>query len=418
MISFRISLVVLASALLSACASVGSPPLTHQTSKRDAAPAPVLILVSIDGLRADALNRGVTPHLDRLATTGVHAEGMTPSYPALTFPNHYTLVTGLYPDHHGIIHNTMSEDALGTFRLNDRKVITRSDWWGGEPIWVGAEKAGIATATWSWPGSEAVIHGIQPRYWRAYDEKVPATARIQQALDWLATDASSPQPRFVALYLEQVDKAGHSYGPDSPQYQAALRDSDAAVGQLVEGLRQRNQLEKINLIVVSDHGMATVKDGQQVAIEDMVPPDLAKPVSVGQSVGFAPLPGKQAQAEARLLGSHENYDCWKRENLPPRWRYGTHPRVPAIICQMHEGWDALPATVIVKRWDGDRGSHGYDPALPSMQALFLAHGPSFKQGSHLPRFDNVDLYPLLARLIGIEPAPNDGNPATLLPALR
>jgi predicted AlkP superfamily pyrophosphatase or phosphodiesterase len=132
-----------------------------------------------------------------------------------------------------------------------------------------------------------------------------------------------------------------------------------------------------------------------------------------------PLPGREREAEARLLGAHEQYDCYRRGELPARWQYGTHPRVPPIVCQMHEGWDALYPQKLAKRApEATRGSHGFDPALPSMRALFVARGPSFVPGTELPAFDNVDVYPLLARLLGIEPAPNDGDITPLLPALR
>ncbi|MGE8234478.1 MAG: alkaline phosphatase family protein, partial [Stenotrophomonas sp.] len=177
-------------------------------------------------------------------------------------------------------------------------------------------------------------------------------------------------------------------------------------------------LDHTNVIVVSDHGMATVKAGNAVAIEDMVSADIAKVVSVGQSVGFAPLPGKQAAAEKALLGEHAHYQCWNKAQLPRRWHYGSNPRVPAIICQMQEGWDALTRNDIAKRPPGDRGSHGYDPALPSMQAVFVARGPAFAQGKQLTAFDNVDVYPLLTRLIGIPAQPNDGDPRALEQALR
>ena len=404
-------LALLGAALLCGCATTGSPP------RAASAPAP-LILISIDGLRDQALEPGVTPTLQRLAQEGVRADGMTPSYPSLTFPNHYTLVTGLRPDHHGIIHNTMHEAPRGMFRITDPKAVTDAAWWGGEPIWVGAEKAGIPTATLSWPGSEAAIGGVRPTYWNRYDESVPISDRVAQVLAWLDPPPGQPRPRFLTLYMEHVDKAGHSYGPESPQYKDALAKVDRAIGELVDGLARKGMLETTNLMVVSDHGMATVRPDQLVAIEDMVAPELARLVSSGQSVGFAPRPGREAEAEARLLGRHDHYECWKKDALPARWRYGTHPRVPAIICQMDEGWDALPRAHLAERGARERGSHGYDPALPAMQAVFIARGPAFARNQRLPRVDNVDVYPLLAHLLGIAPAANDGNPGTLRKALR
>ncbi len=417
MISVRLCLALAASLALAGCASVPSTPPVASTTPGTAAVAPKLLLVSIDGLRADMLDRGITPNLSRIVDGGVRARWMTPSYPSLTFPNHYTLVTGLRPDHHGIIHNSMHADDLGTFRLSRPEAVTDARWWGGEPIWVGAEKAGVRTATWSWPGSEAAIQGIRPSQWRVYDGTVPLDERVDQVLGWISrSDAQAP--RLVTLYMEQVDHAGHDNGPESPEYTAAVVAVDAAVGRLLDGLHARGLDQTTNVIVVSDHGMAGVPEGHTIAVEDMVDPSIAKDVSVGQSIGFAPRPGQQAAAEKILLGAHPHYDCWTRQTLPARWVYGRNPRVPPIVCQMHEGWNALSRASIAKRMPGNRGSHGYDNALPSMRAVFIARGPSFKQGQVLPGFDNVDVYPLLARLLGIPAAPNDGNAQTLLPALR
>jgi predicted AlkP superfamily pyrophosphatase or phosphodiesterase len=421
MISVRLSLALAAALALTSCASAPPTPTPPTAAAAGAAAlaatTPKLLLVSIDGLRADMLDRGITPNLSRIAHDGVRARWMTPSYPSLTFPNHYTLVTGLRPNHHGIIHNSMQEEALGRFQVNLPEAVTDSRWWGGEPIWVGAEKAGLRSATWSWPGSEAAIQGVRPSQWRVYSPDVPLADRVDDVLRWVGDDGPDA-PRLVTLYMEQVDKAGHHYGPDSPEYAAAIVQVDTAIGRLLDGLAARGLDGSTNLIVVSDHGMAQVPDGQTIAVEDMVDPTIASNVSTGQSIGFAPLPGKQPAAEAILLGAHANYDCWTRQTLPARWEYGSNPRIPPIICQMHEGWNALTRERLAERKPGDRGSHGYDNALPSMRAIFIARGPSFKQGATLPGFDNVDLYPLMTRLLGIPAAPNDGNPETLVPALK
>ena len=193
---------------------------------------------------------------------------------------------------------------------------------------------------------------------------------------------------------------------------------DAGVGALLDRLRQAGVLDRTDIVVVSDHGMAPVTDGQVVVIEDMVDPALVELVAGGQVVGFNPREGRQGEAEAALLGRHERHECWRKQDLPQRWHYGAHPRVPAIVCQMDPGWDALPRKYLANRAPGTRGSHGYDPADPAMQAIFIARGPSFHSGATIAAFDNVDVYPLLARLLGIPAAANDGNPDTLLPVLR
>ncbi|KAB7780839.1 ectonucleotide pyrophosphatase/phosphodiesterase [Xanthomonas sacchari] len=417
------STLVCATLLLGACASAPStsPHATAAAAAPSAAvparlPTPVL-LISIDGLRADMLDRGITPNLSRMVHDGVRAQWMSPSYPSLTFPNHYTIATGLRPDHHGIVHNSMQDPLLGTFQLSDRAAVSDGRWWGGEPIWVGVEKAGLHAATWAWPGSEAAIQGVRPSRRQAFDADMPPNARVDQVLGWL-DDPSAPRPQLLTLYFEQVDEAGHEHGPESREYAQAVARIDAAIGHLLDGLAQRGELDRINLVLVSDHGMAAVPPKQVLAVEEMVPPQQVTVISYGQSVGIVPRPGQEAAVEARLLGAHPQYDCWRKGELPARWHYGSNPRIPPIVCQMHEGWDALPRARIAEKPRSLRGSHGYDPALPSMRAVFVARGPAFRQGVTLAPIDNVDVYPLLTRLLGIPAAPNDGDPRALLPALR
>ena len=409
--------------LLAGCSTTpaGTPDArtgSDQTRSDQASSEPVpLLLISIDALRAGYLGKGDTPYLDRLARQGVRAEGMTPSYPSLTFPNHFTLVTGLRPDRHGVVHNTMREDGLGDFRVADLVAVGNGRWWRADPIWVSAEKAGLPTAIWAWPGSAAEIDGVRPTRWKPYDESVPAAQRADEVARWLEEPAAT-RPRFAALYLEMVDGAGHAYGPDAPQTREAVREADTAVGRLIDALARKRMLDRVNVIVVSDHGMATVLPGHVVAVEDMVPVEDAAVISIGQSVGIAPRAGRVSAAEKRLLGRHDHYECWRKDELPARWHYGRNPRVPPIVCQMDEGWDAIPAASAAKRPPGaTRGSHGYDPALPSMRATFIARGPAFRKGVVIPSFDNVDVYPLMARLLDIPARENDGDIAPLLPAL-
>jgi predicted AlkP superfamily pyrophosphatase or phosphodiesterase len=240
---------------------------------------------------------------------------------------------------------------------------------------------------------------------------------VDQVLAWLDLPPAQ-RPGFVTLYFDQVDHAGHDFGPASAEVRAAQADVDAALSRLLSGLEARGLDGQVDLLVVSDHGLAEVAPGHVVAIEDMVDGGDVAVHSTGQSVGFAPRPGHEAAAEQRLLGRHDHYACWRKSELPARWHYGTHPRVPPIVCQMDEGWDAIHRAEIAKRPRHARGSHGFDPELPSMRALFVAHGPAFRAGAQLPVFDNVDVYPLLARLVGVEAEPGDGDIAPLLPALR
>jgi len=404
------ALLLLLVLVLSAC----QPP--HPQSLH--APSSVL-LISLDGVRPDYLGRGDTPNLDRLASEGVRAQWMQSAYPSLTFPNHYSMVTGLYPDHHGIVHNSMHDAELGRFTLGNREAVSDGRWWGGEPVWVTAERAGLATATLSWPGSEAEIQGIRPRRWHRFDGERPIPKRVEMVLEWLSEPETS-RPRLATLYFEHPDSAGHHHGPHSPEVRAAMREVDAAIGTLVDELQTRRLLDLVNIVIVSDHGMAEVPVSQLIATEDMVPMDQADLISAGQVIGVQPHPGQEEAVAAVMVGAHEHYQCWRKGELPAHWHYGSHPRVPELICQMHEGWDALPRRFMEERQASGqtRGSHGFDPSLESMRAIFIAHGPAFRQGVTLPAFENVNIQPLLLHLLGLPAMQSDGDLAPLLPALK
>ena len=391
------------------------------------APAPesqaTVVLVSIDGLRADALGSGAMPTLDAIAADGVHARWMNPSYPTLTFPNHYTLVTGLRPDHHGMVHNRMRDAELGHF-VSKSATAADGRWWAGaEPLWATMEREGQRTAVLFWPGSMAEIHGERPSQWRPFDKTASVGARVQQVLDWLDPASSTGQalpaaqrPRFIAVYFDQVDVAAHRCGAHCADAITAEREVDAGLAQLRAGIAARSHGRRIDLIVVSDHGMADVANGHIRYLDDLVPIDAIEFEDDGPVVLVAPRAGHEAEA-MRLLGRHDHSTCWRRESLPPAWHYGGNPRIPAIVCQADEGW-LLETRAETPFAQPVKGEHGYAPELPSMRATFVAEGPDFRRGVELPPFDNVDVYPLLAHLLGIAPLANDGDIAPLLPALR
>ncbi len=364
---------------------------------------PLLILVSVDGLRADYLDRRITPNIAALAANGVSA-AMRPAFPSLTFPNHYTLVTGLRPDRHGIVNNNMDDPELGRFSLSNRDAVTDRRWWDdAEPAWVTAEKAGIRTATMFWPGSEAPIRGVRPTQWLAFDGKLPNAARVAQVLAWLDQPAT---PGFVTLYFDSVDHDGHEFGPASPQVDAALVEVDARIGDLVAGLRARGLAA--NIVIVADHGMAAVARRRTVLLADLLPPGSFRVVAGGAVAAIAPAPGQEALVERRLLRRHDHMRCHRKADLPARLHYGRHRRVPAILCLADPGWMVFAEPA---RPDAGplAGMHGYDGAHPDMAAAFVASGPSFRAGVRLRSFDNVDVYPLLMRLMGLQPQPSDGR---------
>ena len=404
---FRATLALLV-LFFTACATQAPKPQTDSP----------LILISIDGFRADYLQRGLTPNLAALAADGVRAQAMRPSFPSLTFPNHYSLVTGLYPDHHGIVNNTMVDPQLGKFTIKTSASVSGKWWDGAEPIWVTADKQGLHTGTMFWPGSDMEIRGHRPDHYLVFDGKINAEHRVDQVLAWLDLPADQ-RPRFLTLYFDQVDHQGHDYGPNSPEVNEALRATDAALGRFVEQLKKRNLYKSANLVIVSDHGMAEVDTARTVLLDNLVDLGHIDLVTSGIVVGINPKAGFEAETAKALLGKHEHVECWHKGELPPRLHYGTHARIPAIVCLPDSGW--LVETREFHSRPNHKvhgGEHGYDNDAPDMRALFVAHGPAFKRGVTVPEFDNVDVYPLLTDLLGIKPQPNDGNPATAREMLR
>jgi predicted AlkP superfamily pyrophosphatase or phosphodiesterase len=396
-------------------------PLEARTELTPAVPGngrPPLILVSIDAYRADYLDRGHSPVLAALADDGVRAKGMRPVFPSLTYPNHYTLATGLYPDQHGMVNNTMHDSVLGNFSPPNRAANTDGRWWDeAEPIWVTAQKQGLRTASVFYPGTQAEIRGVRPTYWQLFDSSIPPDARVDQVLAWLDLPPAE-RPRLVSVYFEQLDVAGHTYGPDSLQVDEATVTVDAALGRLVAGLRQRNLFDTTNLIVLSDHGMSATSADRMVLLDQIINVEHIELRSSIVNAGIAPKPGYEAEVERALLTPHPHLRCWTKENLPRKFHYGRNERIPPIQCVTDDGWMVSTAATEAKRTQPLLGEHGYDNDEPKMRALFVAHGPSFKQHLTVPVFDNINVYALLTELIGVKPLPNEGRPAATAEMLR
>ncbi len=382
-----------------------APALAQEASPQNAAPTPV-ILISVDGFRADFLDRAISPNIAAIAAEGTTAP-MRPSFPTKTFPNHYTLVTGLRPDRNGIVGNSMIDPRRPAvkFSLGDARQSLDPFWWDeAEPIWVTAEKQGVRSATMFWPGSEVPIHDQRPQDWQRFDQNVTGRQRVNAVLDWLRRPAAIA-PRFVTLYFDTVDTAGHRFGPDSDEVNAAIRQVDGEIGYLREGLRAMGVAADI--VLVADHGMRMTDASRVIQLADMLPLDSFILVEGGPYAAIEPAAGTDALVYDALVKPHDHMDCQRKENLPDRLHYGANPRVAAIICLADPGWTILAGT---PEYPVKGGAHGGDNNDPQMLALFAASGPDIV-GKAPGTFDNVDIYPLLARLIGIVPLANDGSPA-------
>ncbi|MDO8377670.1 ectonucleotide pyrophosphatase/phosphodiesterase [Phenylobacterium sp.] len=380
-----------------------------------AADKPLVILVSMDGFRADYLDRGITPNLSRLAAAGARG-AVRPSFPSKTYPNHYTLVTGLRPDRHGLVDNVMIDPLIPgvTFGLGDRSTVKDPRWWDdATPLWVTAERQGVRSASVFWPGSETAIQGAQPTYWLTFDQTMSAEARVDQVLAWLDLPADR-RPGFISLYFDETDTAGHHDGPDSAALNAAVAHTDAALGRLVAGLKARGLAA--DLVITADHGMAAVSPRRAIYVEDLLPAEAGRRLAMGAFMTVVPAPGRAAEVEQALLGPHEHMTCWRKGEIPARFHFGTHRRIPPIFCLAQTGWEITTRAAVAKT-PIEGGAHGYDPQEPEMAAVFVAQGPHIRRGVRLPTVDNVDVYPFVARLLGVRPEASDGRLSGLRRAL-
>jgi len=374
---------------------------------------PTVILVSFDGWRWDYQSKAAVPNMQRLIARGVHAESLIPSFPPKTFPNHYSIVTGLYPGHHGIVANSIFDAETGrTFTTDNVKEVRDPMWWGGEPIWVTVERAGQRSASMFWVGSEAPIRGALPNYWKPFNDTFPGAARVDQILQWLDLPAAE-RPTFLALYFSDVDEAGHAAGPDSQAVRDAIARADGYLGRLLAGLDRRGLTDLVNIIVVSDHGMTAVSPDRVVVVDDCISLDDVVISDINPTVGLFPKPGRDEAVYAALAKAHPRLRVFRRSETPAAWHYRDHPRIPPIIGVMDEGWQIMRRATREAIRDGRAspagGQHGYDSQLMSMRGVFVAAGPAFRQDLTVPAFENVHIYNVLAQILGVTPAPNDGQ---------
>ena len=386
---------------------------------------PTVILISFDGFRWDYPSKMPTPNLHRLMTRGVHARNLIPSFPSKTFPNHYSIVTGLYPAHHGIVANNIFDPPTGRlFATGKREEVRDPMWWGGTPIWTLMELNGRTSAPLFWPGSEAPHEGKSATYWQPFDTGQPAAERIDQLLTWL--DLPTPQrPTFLTLYFEDADEAGHAHGPDSQDVRDAITRDDGYVGRLIDGLTQRGILERVNILVVSDHGMAPVDDDRVIVADDYVGPDEALISNINPDLSLFPKAGHEEAVYEKLRHANPHLKVYRRAESPARWHFrdaNASPRTPPLIGITDPGWQIIRReafdNIKAGRTAGGRGQHGWDPQLMSMRGIFIAAGPAFTRDATVKPFENVSIYNVLARVLGVTPPPNDGDRSVIASVLR
>ncbi len=381
--------------------------------------SPRVVLISLDGFRADYVDRPSAINLRRLAARGVRADRMIPAFPSKTFPNHYTIVTGLTPEHHGIVANVIRDPVLGIFRSSDTLAVWESRWWGGEPIWVTAEKQGRRAATYFWPGSEAAIGGVRPTWYERYEHTRPNAARVQRVLEWLAMPADSA-PAVITLYFSDTDDAGHGSGPLAPQTDSAIARADSALGAIMDGVDRLGLRDVVNIIVVADHGMTESSGERLIVLDDYLDLATVDIVDYTPVAAIAPRDGDVERVHRALSGRHPHLQVYRKGEVPDRLHFNAHPRIAPIVAVADEGWTITDRAALVRRGrEGYAGGqHGYDPDLVSMGAVFVAAGPGIAEGRRVPPFRNVHVYALMAHLLRLQPAATDGSIDSVRALLR
>ncbi len=376
---------------------------------------PIVIMIGIDGLAWDAIDRHQAPTLQAMANAGVRAQSMIPTMPTKTFVNFYSLATGLYADGTGITDNITYSKKYGEIMGRDMHGQTR--WWGGEPIWVTAEKQGMRTAAMFWLGSEAKIKGRRPSHWTAYDHYKPHKERVNQVLDWLAMPEKD-RPRFLTLYFSDVDSAGHRYGPNAPEVGNAILKVDKSIAMLRTGIEELGLTDRVNLIVVSDHGMINIDPEFVVYLDDYIDLEDVFIPQFHSSAGpysdpFVHIYVKDAanidQIYAKLENVHKGIKVYKRAEIPQNWHLNNSDRTGDVFVVVDAGGMIFARSLKSKYKYASKATHGYDRFHKDMGASFIAVGPNFKNGVSAAPFDNVEVYGIIAKILGLEPAKTDGD---------
>ncbi|EGC40702.1 type I phosphodiesterase/nucleotide pyrophosphatase [Histoplasma capsulatum var. duboisii H88] len=396
--------------------------------------APTTILISLDGFRADFLNRGLTPALNSFIANGISPAYMLPSFPSVTFPNHFTLVTGLYPESHGIVGNSFWDPVLREdFYYTDPARSLDPKWWTAEPVWVTAEKQGVRTAIHMWPGSEAHIGNIEPTYLDKFNAKEDLASKAKRVLSFLdlpgdqeAQDLSSDtdrRPQLIAVYVPHVDSDGHTFGPNSTEIRSTLARVDEMLAEIFKGLHSRNLTDVVNIVVVSDHGMATTSTDRLVQLDDIIDVDLVDRLDGWPLQGIRPKRPEDLEIlKQQLAESSKQYndsiDVYTRETMPDRYHFSSNDRIAPLWVVPKTGWAVVEKSTfnvqdakMKKTVYHPRGLHGYDHEHPLMRAIFVARGPKFPHhpNSRVENFQNTEVYNIICDSLEIEAHPNNGT---------
>ncbi len=389
--------------------------LTHKKKSKPTAARPYVIMLSLDGFRWDYQNKANTPVLDSITKHGVKAKGLQPCFPSKTFPNHYTIATGLYPSNHGIISNSFySKHLKQYYSIGDRSKVENGRFYKGEPIWVTAEAQRVKTGSYFWVGSEAKIKGYRPTYWKRYNHKFPYVQRVDSIISWLKKPYAE-RPKLITWYLDKADGIGHIYGPESDEIVNAVSMLDSVIGYFLKQVKTLNIKDSVNFIIVSDHGMSTIDTNKYVFLDNYIKTNWVDTI-LGTNPFMLVYPEKNCADS--ILNSLENVkgiNAWAKNDIPERYFLKQSSRVPQIVIVADTGWN-VQVNSNRKLYNG--GTHGYDNTFTDMDGVFYAIGPEFKVNYKAGQLYNTDIYNLIAKLLNIKPAPNDGKTERIFHVLK
>jgi len=395
--------------LLSGCSA------TRRTMSEPAAGKRYVVILSMDAFRWDLADRSRTPTLDSLARVGTCAE-IYPVYPSNTFPSHYSMATGLHPDRHGVVNNGFFDRSAGRMRsVFDSADVRTPGFWGGEPIWNTAERQGRTAHIFMWPGSEVPINGRQATVWTRYS----AQPTYYERADWVIDAMTRPEreiPDLVMWYFEQPDAVMHACGPESPEAVAQAEHIDSVLRYFFREIRRSPVFDRTDFIVTADHGMAALSPDRYINLYDKLDPARIVRTVAGNPFGIE-VEAEYAGEALRILRRTGHMKAWRRERMPARFHYGTRgDRLTNLIVIPETGWtiDYAPSDRPVRK----RGAHGFDNRDRDMHMVFYGSGPDFRAGYRQRPFQNHNIYLLLCRLLGLEPAPNDCDPKAFDAMLR
>jgi predicted AlkP superfamily pyrophosphatase or phosphodiesterase len=391
------------------------------------APDPIVILISLDGFRHDYVERFHPENLSRFIAEGTAAEALIPSFPTKTFPNHYTIATGMLPEHHGLVDNSFYEPFKNqVYNMGNRDIVQDGYWYGGTPLWVLAENNGLKAVSYFFVGSEAPVQGIRPSEYFDYDGSVPNLTRISKVFEWLQLPEAD-RPRFIALYFSDMDDVGHAYGPSNDEkLKERLTKLDHELGALFEGIKSLEL--PVNVFIVSDHGMADVQKDKLINLDELTEGVEARVVNNG-ALAHVHLADKNEKKEAMELiqsrSSHVSIDDLEtNENYSD---ISSYPQRIGDFLILPEFGYYLADNRGMMRYQNRAamlktevfGEHGFSPKNKEVWGIFYANGPQIKAGYQIDPFQNIHIYPLICHLLGLQ-VPNgiDGKFEVLQPILR